>query len=188
LAFLLRLSRLIDSVNEKVGHTVYWLVLAAALVSAGNALVRYTFNTSSNAWLEIQWYCFSAIFLLGAGYTLERNEHVRIDVVSGRLSRRAQCWIDVFGFVVFLLPMTLIIMWLAWPVFMDSWTRNEMSSNAGGLIVWPAKLLIPVGFFLLSMQGISELIKRIAFLMGLIPDPAEKQHSHGTGPAEVEHV
>jgi TRAP-type mannitol/chloroaromatic compound transport system permease small subunit len=188
LSFLLRFSRLVDSVNVRIGHAIYWLVLAAALVSAANALVRYTFNTSSNAWLEIQWYLFSAVFLLCAGYTLERNEHVRIDVVASRLSRRAQTWIDVVGFIFFLLPMALIIMWLSWPVFMDSWSRNETSSNAGGLTVWPAKLLIPVGFFLLSAQGLSELIKRIAFLMGLIPDPAERQHSHGAAPPEAEHV
>jgi TRAP-type mannitol/chloroaromatic compound transport system permease small subunit len=186
-AVLLRLSRLIDVLNEKVGQGVYWLVLVAVLVSSGNAMVRYIFSTSSNAWLEIQWYLFAAIFLLCAGYTLQRNEHVRIDIVASRFSRRTQTWIDVFGFVCFLMPMALIIMWLSVPVFLDSYWRNEMSGDAGGLIRWPAKLIIPVGFLLLVLQGISELIKRIAFLMGLIPDPVDKQAAHGVTP-EVEHV
>ena len=172
---LLALSRLIDALNERVGRLVYWLVLAAVLVSAGNAIMRYAFNLSSNAWLEIQWYLFSAVFLLCAGYTLLHNEHIRIDVIAGRLSKRAQTWIDIFGCVFFLLPMALVIMWLSWPVFMDAYTRHEMSGDAGGLVRWPVKLLIPVGFFLLALQGVSELIKRIAFLLGLIPDPVEKR-------------
>lgn len=171
---LLSLSRLIDALNERVGRLVYWLVLAAVLVSAGNATVRYAFNLSSNAWLEIQWYLFSAVFLLCAGYTLLHNEHIRIDVIAGRLSKRAQAWIDIFGCVFFLLPMALVIMWLAWPIFMDAYTHHEISGDAGGLVRWPAKLLIPVGFFLLALQGMSELIKRIAFVVGLIPDPVEK--------------
>ncbi|MDP2707857.1 MAG: TRAP transporter small permease subunit [Burkholderiales bacterium] len=170
---LLALSRLIDALNERIGRLVYWLVLAAVLVSAGNAVFRYLFNLSSNAWLEIQWYLFSAVFLLCAGYTLLHNEHIRIDVIAGRLSKRAQTWIDIFGCVFFLLPMALIIMWLAWPVFMDAYTRHEISGDAGGLVRWPVKLLMPVGFLLLALQGMSELIKRIAFLLGLIPDPVE---------------
>jgi len=170
---LLALSRLIDALNERVGRLVYWLVLAAVLVSAGNAVSRYLFNLSSNAWLEIQWYLFSAVFLLCAGYTLLHNEHIRIDVIAGRLSKRAQTWIDIFGCVFFLLPMALVIMWLAWPVFMDAYIHHEISGDAGGLVRWPVKLLMPVGFFLLALQGVSELIKRVAFLLGLIPDPVE---------------
>jgi len=180
---LLAVSRLIDALNDRVGRVIYWLVLVAVLVSAANATIRYTFNTSSNAWLEVQWYLFSAVFLLCSGYTLLRNEHIRIDVVVSRFSERTLTWIDIIGTVFFLLPMALIIMWLSWPVFMDSFIHNELSSDAGGLLRWPVKLLIPVGFFLLSLQGISELIKRIAFLMGLIPNPApKKQDAHS--PAE----
>ena len=126
-------------------------------------MMRYTFNMSSNAWLEIQWYLFAAVFMLCAGYTLLRNEHIRIDIIAGSMSRRTQLWIDTIGTVLFLLPMSIFIMWLSWPVFMDSWVRNEISASAGGLTVWPAKLLLPVGFFLLALQGISELIKRIAY-------------------------
>ncbi len=171
---LLALSRLIDGLNERVGRLSYWLVLVAVLVSAGNATIRYTFNMSSNAWLEIQWYLFSAVFLLCAGYTLLHNQHVRIDVITGRLSKRAQAGIDIFGTLFFLLPMALVILWLSWPVFVDAYTHNEVSTNAGGLILWPARLLVPLGFFLLVLQGVSEMIKRIAFLCGLIPDPTEK--------------
>lgn len=172
--FLLRISAAIDALNGLVGRAAYWLVLAAVLVSAANAMMRYTFNISSNAWLELQWYLFGGVFLLCAGYTLLHNEHIRIDVIAGHLSRRAQSWIDVFGLVFFLLPMALIIMWLSWPIFLDSYVHNETSLNAGGLIRWPAKLLIPVGFLLLAAQGLSELIKRIAFLLGLTPDALEK--------------
>jgi TRAP-type mannitol/chloroaromatic compound transport system permease small subunit len=171
---LLSISRAIDALNERVGRTVLWLVLIVAIVSAGNALYRYAFHMSSNAWLELQWYLFGAIFLLCAGYTLRHDEHIRIDVVASRFSRRTQIWIDVFGSIFFLLPMAILIMWLSWPVFMNAWHSGEMSSNAGGLIRWPARLLIPVGFFLLVLQGFSELIKRVAFLKGLIPDPGEK--------------
>lgn len=171
---LLSLSRLIDALNERTGRAVYWLVLAAVLVSSANATARYLFSLSSNAWLELQWYLFSAVFLLCAGYTLLHNEHIRIDVISSHLSRRVQVWIDIFGILFFLLPMTLIITRLSWPIFLNAWDSGEVSVNAGGLIRWPARLMVPAGFFLLSLQGISELIKRIAFLMGLIPDPAEK--------------
>ena len=177
---LLAFSRLIDTLNQRIGVLIYWLVLAAVLISSGNAMMRYTFNISSNAWLELQWYLFSAVFLLCAGYTLLRNEHIRIDIVAGMLSRRAQTWIDVFGTVFFLLPMSIIIMALSWPVFVESWMRDEVSASAGGLIVWPVKLLLPVGFLLLTLQGISELIKRVAFLLGLIPDPVGRHaSSHG---------
>ena len=171
---LLSLSRLIDRLNERVGHAFYWLVLVTVLISAANAIVRKVFNYSSNGLLEIQWYFFSAIFLFLAGYTLLRNEHVRIDVISSRLSKRTQTWIDILGTLFFLLPMAILLMWLSWPVFVDAYQRNEVSTNAGGLIIWPARLLVPVGFLLLVAQGISELIKRIAFLRGLIPDPSEK--------------
>ena len=171
---LLSLSRLIDRINERIGHALYWLILATVLISAANAVVRKAFNYSSNSFLEIQWYLFSAVFLGCAGYTLLRNEHVRIDVIAGRLSKRAQTWIDIVGTIFFLLPMALLLMWLSWPVFVEAYTRNEVSTNAGGLIIWPARLLVPIGFFLLALQGFSELIKRIAFLRGLIPDPSEK--------------
>ncbi|HET7197316.1 MAG TPA: TRAP transporter small permease subunit [Burkholderiales bacterium] len=176
---LLALSRAIDTLNEQVGRLVYWGVLVMVLVSAANATSRYALNMASNAWLELQWYLFSLVFLFCSGYTLLHNEHVRIDVVSSHLSRRTQVWIDVFGFLFFLLPMSLFIMWLSWPVFMNAWTSGEISGNAGGLIRWPARLMVPVGFFLLSLQGLSELIKRVAFLRGLIPDPVEKHRDPG---------
>ncbi|MGA0611961.1 TRAP transporter small permease subunit [Caldimonas sp. KR1-144] len=171
---LLSLSRLIDALNERVGKLVMWLVLFSALISAGNATVRKVFNTSSNAWLEIQWYLFAAVFLLCAGYTLLHNEHVRIDVVSGRLSKRKQIWIDIIGLVCFLMPMVVLTLWLAVPFFWQGFQSGEMSSNAGGLIRWPVYLLMPLGFALLGLQGISELTKRVAFLMDLIPDPTLK--------------
>ena len=176
---LLALSRAIDFVNEHVGRLVYWGVLIMVLVSAANATSRYALNMASNAWLELQWYLFALVFLFCSGYTLLHNEHVRIDVVSSHLSRRTQVWIDVFGFVFLLLPMSLFIMWLSWPIFMNAWTSGEISGSAGGLIRWPARLMVPVGFFLLSLQGFSELIKRIAFLMGIIPDPVEKHKDPG---------
>jgi TRAP-type mannitol/chloroaromatic compound transport system permease small subunit len=175
-AFLLRLSAAIDALNDRVGHLVYWAVLAAALVSAGNASMRYAFDLSSNAWLELQWYLFSAVFLLAAGYTLRHNEHVRIDVVYSRLSPRLRAWVDLLGGVLFLLPMAVVIMVLSWPVLVEAIVRHEMSSDAGGLLRWPVKLLIPVGFLLLVLQGISEIIKRAAFLLGHIPDPLEEHH------------
>lgn len=171
---LLRLSGLIDALNERVGHLSYWLILVAVLVSAGNATMRYTFDMSSNAWLELQWYLFSAVFLFCAGYALLHNQHVRIDVISGHLSKRTRAWIDILGTVFFLLPMAIAIMWMSWPVFVEAYQRNEVSTNAGGLTVWPARLMLPIGFFLLILQGISELIKRVAFLLGLIPDPSDK--------------
>ena len=172
---LLGLSRLIDALTERVGRAAYWLVLAAVLISAGNAMVRYAFNVSSNAWLEVQWYLFSAVFLLCAGYTLLHNQHVRIDVVTARFSPRVRAWIDVFGTLAFLMPMAVLILWLSWPVFVSSFRSMEVSTNTGGLIVWPARLMVPIGFALLILQGFSELIKRVAFLRGLIPDPSESQ-------------
>jgi TRAP-type mannitol/chloroaromatic compound transport system permease small subunit len=180
---LLVFSRAIDALNEQVGKLTYWLILAAVLISAGNAIVRYAFNRSSNSWLEIQWYLFSFVFLFCAGYTLLHNQHVRIDIISGNLSGRGRAWIDIFGTVFFLLPMAIAIMWLSWPVFLDAYRSNEVSTNAGGLTVWPARLMLPVGFLLLVLQGFSELIKRIGFLRGLIPDPTEKDE--GPSPEEL---
>ena len=180
----LGLAQAIDSLNERVGRLTYWLILVAVVISTGNALARYSLDLSSNAWLEIQWYLFSAVFLFCAGYTLLHNQHVRIDIVSGRFSKRVQTWIDIFGTVFFLLPMAVIILWLSWPVFVDAWRSKEVSSNAGGLLVWPARLMVPVGFFLLVLQGISELVKRIAFLRGVIPDPTEKD----AGPSAEEQL
>lgn len=171
---LLALSRAIDALTERVGRFVYWLILVVVIISALNATVRKVFNYSSNSYLEIQWYLFSFIFLVGAGYTFLRNEHVRIDIITGRLSPRAQNWIDVIGIVFFLFPMAIIIGWLSWPLFMDSFVRHEVSTNAGGLIIWPARLMVPIGFALLLVQGVSELIKRIAFLSGAIPNPLER--------------
>jgi TRAP-type mannitol/chloroaromatic compound transport system permease small subunit len=175
---LLKVSRLIDALNERTGRSVYWLVLVAVLVSAGNAIVRKLFNMSSNAFLELQWYLFSGIFLLCAGYTLLRNEHVRIDVIAGRLSAKAQTWIDILGTVFFLLPMTLLFIYLSWPIFVRTFTHNEISTNAGGLWIWPARLLVPIGFTLLALQGFSELVKRVAFLTGAGPDPVPRHDAH----------
>lgn len=174
---LLRMSRWIDALNERVGQAIYWLVLVAVLVSAGNATIRYALDTSSNAWLELQWYLFSAVFLLGAGYTLLHNEHVRIDVVFGRLTPRKRAWVDLLGGIFFLLPMAVVITGLSWPIFVESYVRDEVSSDAGGLLRWPVKLLIPIGFLLLTLQGVSEIVKRIAFLRGVISDPSER-HEH----------
>jgi TRAP-type mannitol/chloroaromatic compound transport system permease small subunit len=173
---LLRLSRAIDALNDSVGRVVYWAVLAAVLVSAVNASMRYAFDVSSNAWLELQWYLFSAVFLLAAGYTLRHNEHVRIDVVHSRLSPRLRAWIDLVGSAFFLLPMAAVIMVLSWPAVVESFVRQEVSSDSGGLLRWPVKLLIPMGFLLLVLQGLSEIVKRIAFLLGRIPDPLEPHH------------
>jgi TRAP-type mannitol/chloroaromatic compound transport system permease small subunit len=171
---LLKLSGLIDEVNERLGKATTWLVLIVVLISAGNAVMRYAINWSSNAYLEIQWYLFSAIFLLCAGYTLLKNEHVRIDIISGRFTAKTRAWIDVGGIILFLFPMTYLFITLGWPFFMMSYSGGEMSANAGGLIRWPVKLLLPVGFVFLLLQGISELIKRFAFIKDLIPDPTER--------------
>ena len=163
---LLRVSGAIDGVNERFARIADWCVLLACLISAGNALVRYGFSFSSNAWLEIQWYLFAAMFMLGAPYTLKRNEHVRVDVIYGNLSPRLKLWVDLLGGILFLMPPVLIIGWMSWPLFYDSWQSGEVSSNAGGLIRWPVKLLLPLGFGLLALQGLSEIIKRIAALRG----------------------
>jgi len=165
---LLGLARAIDALNERVGRLAMWLVLITTLISAANALVRYGLGESSNAWLEIQWYLFGALFLLAAGYTLKHNGHVRIDLLYGRWSARGRAWVDLLGGVFFLLPFCGLIIWYAWPMFMVSWTGNEMSPDAGGLLRWPVKLLIPVGFSLLALQGVAEIIKRIGVLTGAL--------------------
>jgi TRAP-type mannitol/chloroaromatic compound transport system permease small subunit len=170
---LLTLSRAIDALTERIGQFVIWLVLVATLVSAGNALARWALGASSNAWLEIQWYLFGAVFLLAAGYTLKHNGHVRIDIFYGRLSAKGQAWIDLIGGLFFLLPMAGLLAWLGWPMFMDAWTTHEMSPDAGGLLRWPVKLLLPVGFGLLALQGVAEIIKRIGILTGALALPAE---------------
>ena len=176
--FWLTLSRAIDALNEQVGRAVLWLVLATTLVSAANAGMRYSFGMASNAWLELQWYLFAAIFLLAAGYTLKHNGHVRIDILYGRQSERGRAWIDLLGALVFLLPFSLLLVWFSWPGFTAAWQHGEMSADAGGLLRWPVRLLIPLGFALLALQGISESIKRVAFLRGQITltleQPAEK--------------
>lgn len=172
---LLALSRLIDALNERVGRIVLWLVLASVLISAGNAVVRKVLGISSNAWLEIQWYLYAAVFMLVAGYTLKHNEHVRIDVIVSRFSPRTRNWIDVFGILAFLTPWVVLMVWLGWPYFLQAWRSGEVSSNFGGLIRWPVYILIPVGYALLGLQGLSELIKRLAFIAGAIPDPLSKK-------------
>jgi len=168
---LLKACQAIDAISDRIGRVVMWLVLAATLISAGNAIVRKAFSTSSNAWLEIQWYLFSAVFLLGAGYTLLKNEHVRIDVLAQRFSRRTQVMVDLVGLTVFVLPLCGWVIAISWPLVTQAYATGEMSSNAGGLIRWPAYALMPLGFGLLAMQTLSEVIKRIAFLRGQGPDP-----------------
>ena len=177
--FLLKTSRLIDAVNDRLGGALIWLVLAAVLISAGNAIVRKAFNMSSNALLEIQWYLFSAVFLLGAGYAFLKNAHVRIDFLSNHLSPKVRNIIDIVGILVFLGPLCILLIVLSWPLFENAWASGEMSQNAGGLIRWPVMLMIPAGMALLLLQAVSELIKRFAFLRGAIPDPL----GHGEEPA-----
>jgi TRAP-type mannitol/chloroaromatic compound transport system permease small subunit len=173
--FLLSLSRAIDKLNLRVGQIVIWLTLIVVLVSAGNAIVRKLFNVSSNAWLELQWYLFGGMFLLAAGYTFLRNEHVRVDVLAQKFSERTQVKIEIFGVIFFLLPACSIIFWLSLPFFYDSLVLHELSSNTGGLIRWPAKLLIPVGFLLLILAGLSHLVKCIGFLRGQCSNPMKRQ-------------
>jgi TRAP-type mannitol/chloroaromatic compound transport system permease small subunit len=175
--FLLSISKRIDAFSEWIGRWVAWLVLFAVLISAANASMRKAFNMSSNGFLEIQWYLFAAVFLLASGYTLLRQEHVKIDVISGRFSKRTQIWIDIIGICVFLLPFTFMITKLAWPLVINAYITGEVSSNAGGLIRWPVFALLPLGMLVLAIQAVSELIKRVAFLQGLVPDPSKKQGS-----------
>lgn len=179
---LLALSRAIDAVNFRLGKWLAWLVVAAVIVSAANATVRKVFDTSSNAWLELQWYLFSIVFLMCASWTLLANEHIRIDIVNSLFPKRVRDWIDVFGHFFFLLPFTLVMIVTGWPFFRASFRVNEVSTNAGGLLVWPIKLLVPVAFTFLFFQGVSELIKRIAVIRGLIPDP----HARTLTSAEAE--
>ena len=172
---LLKFSKAVDWLNTQVGKYAIWLILAATVVSGVNAVVRKLFNMSSNAYLEVQWYFFAASFLLAAGYTLLNNEHVRIDVVSSHLSKRGQMWVDIIGFAFFLTPICAAVLWYGIPFFLQGFYSGEMSQNAGGLIRWPVYAMIPLGFTLLLLQGWSELIKRVAFLQGLIEDPTLKR-------------
>lgn len=170
-------SRAIDKLNDTIAAAVAWALLLAVLICAGNALIRYSLNMSSNAWLEIQWYLFAAVFMLASPHTLRRDEHVRIDVITGRFSKRTQVWLDLFGYLFFLMPVCLVILYYGIPFGMLSVQSAEMSSNAGGLIVWPAKILVPIGFALMILQGISEIIKRIAFLRGRLDASAFSKHA-----------
>ena len=172
---LLKFSNAVDWINAQIGKYVIWLILASTVISAVNAVIRKVFNMSSNAYLEVQWYLFAASFLLAAGYTLLQGEHVKIDVVSSKLSKRGQIWVDIIGFSIFLTPVCLTILYYGIPFFLQGYRSNEMSGNAGGLIRWPVYAMIPLGFTLLMLQGWSELIKRIAFLKGLIDDPTAKK-------------
>ena len=174
----MKLAHAIDRLNEAIAHAVGWALLAAVIICTGNALMRYSLNISSNAWLEIQWYLFSAMFLLASAYTLKRDEHVRIDVITSRFSRRTQVWIDLLGFILFLLPIALLILYYGTPYALLSLQSGEMSPNAGGLIVWPAKLLVPLGFLLLVLQTLAEVIKRIAYLAGRIDDSSFTRAAH----------
>lgn len=178
----LRLSSGIDRLNEVVGRTVYWLILVAVVVSTVNAIVRKAFDVSSNAWLELQWQLFGAVFMLAAAYTLLRNEHIRIDILNSRFPKAVRDWIDLLGHLLFLMPLVLLMMYDGWPFFTASYNIDEQSLNAGGLPQWPAKFLVPAGFFLLFLQGISEIIKRVAVMRGVIPDP------HGDEPLRSEEI
>jgi TRAP-type mannitol/chloroaromatic compound transport system permease small subunit len=170
------LSGLIDRLNEVIGKLIMWLVLGSVLISAGNAIVRKAFNIGSNAWLEIQWYLFAGVFMLGVGYVMLKNAHVRIDFISSKLSKRTNAIIDAFGIVVFTIPLSIIMIDLGWPLFERAWTSGEMSQNAGGLIRWPVLLLVPLGFAILCLQAVSELIKRVAFLTGHRAEPFSVEH------------
>lgn len=183
---LLKISSLIDGLNEHIGRSAKWLILASVLISAGNAIVRKAFDTSSNSLLEIQWYLFATVFMLGAAYTFLKNAHVRIDFISNHLSPRVRNWIDILGIVIFLMPLCLILIKLSWPLFINAWNSGEMSQNAGGLIRWPMYLLIPAGMSLLLLQGFSELIKRWAFLRGAAIDSLGHPEPEGETEAERE--
>ena len=178
---LLGLSTFIDVINEKIGVVCNWLVLLACIVSGGNAMIRYAYDQSSNAWLEVQWYMFAVIVMFGASYTLKRNEHVRDALLYMTLGRRGHLWIDILGTLIFLLPTCLILAWLSWPFFMQAYSVSEHSSNAGGLLRWPIKIVLPVGFVLVALQGISETIKRVAFLNGV---PVESLEAHYERPTQ----
>ncbi|MBI2256420.1 MAG: TRAP transporter small permease subunit [Proteobacteria bacterium] len=182
---ILAACRLIDAVTAFIGRQVKWLILAAIIVSAVNAIIRKAFDNSSNAWLELQWYLFGAVFMLAAAYTLQRNAHIRIDVISSHLKKRTRDWIDLFCHVVFLLPFVLMMLWLCWPFFLESYQSQEMSMNSGGLIIWPAKAIILAGFILLFFQALSEIAKRIAILIGIMPDPDDHGTMHATVASEL---
>ncbi len=178
---LLAVSRVVDAITDRIGRILWWFVLAAVVISGVNAILRKVFNIGSNAWLEVQWYLFAAVFMLGAGYAFLKNAHVRIDFISGKLSARTRNWIDIVGIVFFLVPLTVMLIRLGWPLFHNAWESGEMSQNAGGLIRWPVLALIPLGMTLLLIQALSELVKRIAFLQGRIPDPlAHEPHTQET--------
>ncbi|MEW6257208.1 MAG: TRAP transporter small permease subunit [Pseudomonadota bacterium] len=185
---LLALSRAIDAVNARIGKIVSWLIVVAVLVSATNAVVRKVFDMSSNSWLELQWVLFAAVFLCCSPWTLIDNEHIRIDIVNARLSRRVRNWIDLLGGIFFLLPFTIVMLVTSWPFFLNSYRINEQSLNAGGLAQWPAKMLVPIGFALLFVQAISEIIKRIAIMTGRMEDPHEGASGHAVLEAEVERL
>lgn len=178
MAALLGISRLIDRITEIIGKSVSWLILVAVLVSAGNAIIRKMFNMSSNAWLEAQWYLFGAAFMFAAAYTLSQNEHIRIDVVYGKFSRRVQHWIDLFGHVFFLMPFVILMLYYFIPYVRMSYVSGEVSSSAGGLIIWPAKAILLIGFILLGLQGVSEIIKKIAIMTGNMDDPTPYVPTH----------
>jgi TRAP-type mannitol/chloroaromatic compound transport system permease small subunit len=178
---ILAACRIIDAVTAFIGRQVKWLILAAIIVSTVNAIVRKAFDSSSNAWLELQWYLFGAVFMFAAAYTLQRNAHIRIDVVSSHLRKRTRDWIDLICHIIFLLPFVLMMLWLCWPFFLESYQSQEVSMNSGGLIIWPAKAIILVGFVLLFFQALSEIAKRIAILAGIMPDPDD----HGSMQATV---
>jgi TRAP-type mannitol/chloroaromatic compound transport system permease small subunit len=185
---LLRFSRAVDAFNTSIGRWVAWALLAAILVSAVNATVRKVFNTSSNSWLEIQWILFGAVFLLCSAWALLSNEHIRIDIVNNMLPKQVRNWIDVFGHVFFLIPVTLVVAWLGWPFFWRSLMQNEQSTNAVGLPVYPSKLLIPLAFTFLAVQGFSELIKRIAIIRGDLQDTVSGGGHHAAAEAEAERL
>jgi TRAP-type mannitol/chloroaromatic compound transport system permease small subunit len=171
---LLKFSRFIDTITAFIGRSVSWLILIAVLVSAGNATIRKVFDTSSNAWLELQWYLYGTVFMLAAAYTLQRNEHVRIDIATSGLSKKTRDWIDLLGHIFFLMPFCLIMVYLGWFFMVHSVQSGEISVNAGGLVLWPAKSMIFLGFALLTAQAVSEIIKRIAVIRGIIDDPTQK--------------
>nr|WP_295470061.1 TRAP transporter small permease subunit [Mesorhizobium sp.] len=185
MAGLLALSRLIDRLNEFIGKWISWAILAAVLVSATNAVIRKAFNMSSNAWLEMQWYLFGAAFLLAAAYTLKQNEHIRVDIIYGMFSRRTQHWIDLFGHVFFLMPFVLLMIYYFTPYFLLSYRSGEVSTNSGGLIIWPAKFLLLAGFALLGIQGISEIIKKVAIMRGEMDDPTPFISAHEAAELEA---
>lgn len=185
---LLALSRGIDRVTEFIGKAVMWLILLAVLVSAGNAISRKFLNLSSNAWLELQWYLFGAAFMGAAAYTLQQNEHIRIDVFYGSRTRRTQHWIDLFGHVFFLLPFVALMVWYLWPYTMQAWRSGQISTNSGGLIIWPARAILLAGFVLLVFQAFAEIIKKIAIMRGLIEDPHPFVSAQDHALQEVEEV